>query len=119
MDRWSNAHVNVYAVHVFYSLVAIALCRMAGRIYVFDNRYDPWRGKAEMSKFQIQYTVEALNLGDATSVAYELLYGANVDAEDVRVMPVYQSPVRTFDEVSDSLFEEANQDFKRDHPWGS
>ena len=40
-----------------------------------------------MSNFLIQYTVEALNLSDATNVAYEILYGSNIDAKDVRVIP--------------------------------
>lgn len=71
-----------------------------------------------MSKFLIQYTVEALNIGDATSVAYELLYAASIDAEDVKVSPVYEPPVRTFDEPSEVL-SEADRNFKRDHPWST
>ena len=74
-----------------------------------------------MSKFLIQYTVEALNIGDATSVAYELLYAASIDAEDVKVLPVNAPTVRTFDEpsdVSDVPLNRVDEDFKRNHPWG-
>ena len=75
-----------------------------------------------MSNFLIQYTVEALNLGDATNVAYEILYGANIDAKDVRVIPAdAPRPVHTFDEASEAFggpLDQANEDFKRDHPWG-
>lgn len=76
-----------------------------------------------MSNFLIQYTVEALNLSDATNVAYEILYGANIDAKDVRVFAAnYASGVHTFDEASEEFvgpLDQANADFKRDHPWGT
>ena len=74
-----------------------------------------------MSNFLIQYTVEALNLGDATNVAYEILYASNIDAKNVKVVAADHPSVRTFDEPAEGSrnpFDEANQDFKNDHPWG-
>ena len=50
-----------------------------------------------MSNFLIQYTVEALNLGDATNVAYEILYASNIDAKNVKVVAADHPAVRTFD----------------------
>ena len=74
-----------------------------------------------MSNFLIQYTVEALNLGDATNVAYEILYASNIDAKNVKVVAADHPAVRTFDEPSDVStrpLDAADEEFKRDHPWG-
>ena len=74
-----------------------------------------------MSNFLIQYTIEASDLSDATAIAHGILYKCDIDAKNVKVVAADHPSVRTFDEpsnTSDTLFDEANEDFKNDHPWG-
>lgn len=54
-----------------------------------------------MSKYTIEYTVEAESAAQATAMAYENVYFAELEPEEVRVRPVSEplsDPYRTFNE---------------------
>lgn len=55
-----------------------------------------------MSKYTIEYTIEAESAAQATAMAYENVYFAELEPEEIRVRPVSEpvgDPYKTFGEL--------------------